>query len=58
MVAEGKERARESYLRCYQLRQTEPEQAIGLCNEVVGMLPAGDPQREKAERVLQVLRAR
>ena len=58
MVAEGKERARELYLRCYQQRQTEPEQAVPLCNEVISMLPAGDSQREKAEKVIQALRAK
>ncbi|MBS1153487.1 MAG: hypothetical protein H6Q89_5185, partial [Myxococcaceae bacterium] len=58
MVAEGRERARELYLRCYQQRQTEPEQAVPLCNEVIAMLPAGDSQREKAEKVIQALRAK
>lgn len=58
IVNEGRERARELYLRCYQLRQTEPEQATPLCNEVIQMLPAGDSQREKAEKVIQALRAK
>lgn len=58
IVTEGRERARELYLRCYQLRQTEPDQAVPLCNEVIAMLPAGDSQREKAERVIQALRAK
>ena len=58
MVSDGRERAKDLYLRCYQQRQTEPEQALPLCNEVVSMLPAGDSLREKAERVLQALKAR
>ncbi len=58
IIAQGKERARDLFLRCYQLRQTEPDQAVPLCNEVVGMLPSGDSQREKAERVLQSIRGK
>jgi hypothetical protein len=58
MANEGRERARELYLRCYQQRQTEPEQAVPLCNEVISMLPPGDSQREKAEKVIQALRAK
>jgi tetratricopeptide (TPR) repeat protein len=58
IVSEGKEKARELFLRCYQLKETNPEEAVPLCNDVVRMLPAGDSQRQKAEKVLEALRAK
>lgn len=55
IVSEGRGRAHELYLRCYQQKQTEPESAAPLCRDVVAMLPPGDPERTKAENVLQSL---
>ncbi len=58
IVNEGRERARELYLRCYQQKIPAPEEATPLCNEVVQMLPPGDPQRVKAEGVLESMKTR
>jgi hypothetical protein len=55
IVIEGRARANELYLRCYQLKQSEPESAAPLCRDVVAMLPPGDPLRTKAENVIQSL---
>ncbi len=58
IVNDGRERAKDLYLRCYQLSQTEPENAKPLCTEVSAMLPAQDAYREKSDKVLKGLNSR
>ena len=58
IVAEGREKARDLYLRCYTQKATNPEEAGPLCREAINMLPPGDPTRVKAENVLQSMQAR
>jgi hypothetical protein len=58
IVAEGKEKARDLYLRCYTQRAASPEEAVPLCNEAIKMLPPGDDTRTKAEKVLEGMRTR
>ncbi len=58
IVNDGRERAKDLYLRCYQLSQSEPEAAKPLCTEVSAMLPAGDAYREKSDKVLKGLNSR
>lgn len=58
IVAEGRERAHDLYLRCYTQRATNADEAAPLCAEVVQMLPPGDATRSKAEKVLESMRAK
>jgi tetratricopeptide (TPR) repeat protein len=58
IVAEGREKAHDLYLRCYTQRASNADEAAPLCAEAVRMLPPGDSTREKAERVLEAMRAK
>lgn len=52
IISDGRAAANELYGRCYVARQSNPEEALPLCKEVVQMLPEGDEIRRKAERLL------
>jgi hypothetical protein len=52
IVSDGMSAAEELYKRCYVQRQSQPEDAIPLCREVVEMLPEGNDLRGKAERLI------
>jgi len=57
IMEEVREKAKETYLRAYTLRSTQPDQATRLFNEVVHMLPASEEYAQKAQTQLQALRS-
>jgi hypothetical protein len=55
LVNEARTQAREVYLRGYQLKDTQPDEAIRLFKEVMNMTPADDENHQKAKAKVQEL---
>lgn len=48
LITEGRSQAHEIYLRGYQLKETNPDEAVRLFKEVIAMTPADDENNQKA----------
>lgn len=55
LVNEARAQAREVYLRGYQLKDTQPDEAIRLFKDVMNMTPADDEYHQKAATWIQSL---
>jgi tetratricopeptide (TPR) repeat protein len=55
ILSEAKENAKSVWLGCYTAKETDREQAIKLCRDVVQMTPKDDDYHRKAESLLQKL---
>lgn len=55
LVNEARNQAREVYLRGYQLKDTQPDEAVRLFKDVMNMTPADDEYHQKASTRVQEL---
>jgi mRNA-degrading endonuclease YafQ of YafQ-DinJ toxin-antitoxin module len=58
MMDEVRAQAKETYLRAYTLRTTQPEQAEKLFREVMQLLPKSEEFAQKAQEQLHRLKGR
>jgi len=56
IMEEVREKAKNTYMRAYSLRSTQPDQAERLFNEVVQMLPSNEDYAQRAQTQLRALR--
>lgn len=57
IIQDGKEASRQMYLRCYQLKDSDPDEAINICKEVMQITPPDDEYHQKAKDWVQRLQA-
>lgn len=55
LLADGREQARELYLRCYTLKGSDPDEAQKHCREVLLMSPPDDESHQKAKKIIDDL---